>query len=112
MQAKQLKPVFCISNTTVKKAGRVDHEISRQLNSKIAPGETAIKRLKSKLSFETDVETGYTSPGEIKYLFGKVKLAEGVRLVDGGTVKKENKADGTSYGDTAFRITKTDYNKM
>ena len=112
VQSKQLKPVFCISNTNIKKQAHSNNEISTTIKSKIEQPAKTLVKLKSRLDYETEVETGYVTPGEIKYLFDKVKISDGVRLIENGQVRKETKPDTTLYGNTAFRITKTNYNKM
>ncbi len=104
--------MFCISNTNIKKPGIVNNDVSNNIKSKIETSEKTISKLDSRLNIDTELNTGYTSPMEIKYLFEKVKLSEGVRIVENGQVKKEAKPETTLYGNTAFRITKTDYNKM
>lgn len=112
VQTKQLKPVFCVSNTNIKKPGIVSTDFFNSVKSHIEAPNKVLNKLNSKLTFEAELETGYVSPVEIKYLFDRVKLSEGVKLIENGHVKKESKPETTYYGNSAFRITKSDYNRM
>lgn len=112
IQPNQLKPVFCLSTTNIKKPNKINIEISNHIKSHIEPPNKTLVKLNSRLTEQLEVDTGYANPIDIKKMFENIKLSEGVRLVDGGQISKDPKPDNRTYGNTAFRITKSHYNKM
>ena len=112
LQSKQLKPVFCVSNTNIKKNEKVNHELSNKLKSMIEPSGKVLRKFNSKLHDIVEIQTGYINPGEIRHMFEKVKISEGVRLVDSEGYNRDFKPELTTYGNSGFKLSKTSYNKM
>lgn len=96
-----------MSSTNIKKKGRVDPEASRGIKMSAEPPSKAIFRLNSKLVVENDIDTGYVNPEDITQLLEKAKVVE-----KGRTKGMSLRQDAEQSTNHAFRITKTDYNKM
>lgn len=110
----QLKPIFGLSNVNVKRTGRIDPSQSNPLKEfieKASPSPNLVQ-VTTKLGLGSEIEKGYVQPEGITNLFDRVKLSEGVRVIENGCIKQDKQHDSSMNGNSTSRITKTNYNKL
>ena len=108
----QYRPLMAISNTNFHKPDTVNKSTMEAMKVSAGVQPRKLGRINSKMQSATEINTHYIHPNSIKNMFEEVKLAKGVRLLEDGKVKRENKFENTFYNNNKFNLTKNEYNKM
>ena len=103
---------MAISNTNFFKPDHVNKTIQEDMLDKAGQQPRRLNRINSKIQTTNDVISHYIHPNSIKNMFEQVKLSKGVRLIEEGKVKRENKFENTFYSKNNFNLTKNEYKKM
>lgn len=103
---------MAISNTNFFKPDLVNKTIQEGMMEKAGVQPRRLNRINSKVQAYTDTVSNYIHPNSIKNMFEQVKLAKGVKLIEEGKVRRENKFENTFYNKNTLNLTKNEYKKM
>lgn len=103
---------MAISHTNFHKPDKVNKTTIETMKNNAGVQPRRLNKLHSKIQSIADKNTHYIHPNSIKNMFEEVKLAKGVKLLEDGKVKRENKFQNTFYSNNKLNLTKNEYKKM